>query len=156
MKVYLKNGCWLKKAPRDSENSQAFTVDELVYPTLVDAKKFCRTIITDGESLVHLRNQLTFLLADLFGERHSSHFDIPFEKAVVFWAWIFLPADQGPQSEIISHDIVYIKRDLTDKEIKKVQSTIRQLNLNVFARRVSEQKSLCHGIVPARIAEEII
>lgn len=151
MLVYLKNGCWLKRCPRAEDSFHMFSVDESIFPTLQDAKKFCRTVVTSGDSLVHMRNQLTFLLTDLYGEGHSSHFDIPFEKATIFWAWIFLPCSEGEsEGGIMSHDLVYIKRDLTEKEIKKVQSTLRQLNMNVFARKVPDAKSVCEAVVPAR------
>ena len=150
MLIHLKNGSWLKNPPR-SDDFQTFDVDESLYPTLTEARKFCRFVITDGETLVHLRNQLTFLLADLYGERHSSNFDTPFEQSVVFWAWIFLPSDEtGPHGGIISHDVVYIKKNLSDKEIKKVQTTMRQLNMHVFARNVLDPKLTCRGLVPVR------
>ena len=146
----------MKNQPRGNDEFHAFTVDDVIYPTLQDARKFCKSVITDGESLVHLRNQLTFLLADLYGERHSSHFDSPFERSTVFWAWIFFPSfpqssgQPSVDSHIVSHDLVYIKRDLSDKEIKKVQSTMRQLNLAVFARRVHEPKSICTSVLLTR------
>jgi len=112
--------------------------------TFQEAKKFLQSVVVSAKSLVTLRNQIMFLIEDLWGSDPAVGQP---GAGTIFYVWAYLPCKQGPpdadKEPIFPHSLVYVRRSLTAKDIRRVQSHMRQLAYRVHARAPTDPVPAC-------------
>jgi hypothetical protein len=135
MRFYHGDLGW-RRRPKDHGELAIELDDASVSPA--DAKKYLQTVITGARGLITLRNQIMFLVEELWG---SDPTDTPVKDGLFFYAWAILPCTGPPPSDddpIFAHDVIFVRKQLSPRDIRKVQSHMRQLDFRVWPRKVTD------------------
>jgi hypothetical protein len=123
--------------------------------TITKIKNFVKHIITDIKELNFLKNDIGFLMSELYGENHSTDSDINVYTGKIFYVWVYLPFRKKSssllpkeiQNEIFSFDIFYVRRNLTPINCKYILDVLRRdIDAHVYVRSVDED-----SVVPFNI-----
>lgn len=137
MRFYHSGQSW-RKRPTHVADAAVEIDDGLVSDA--DARKFLQTVVAGPGPLVKLRNQISFLVDDLWERDPIGESETKAEEGYSFYVWVLLPcpASMVPPGDqpIVAHDVIYVRRALSPREIRKVQSHMRQLDFRVWPRRL--------------------
>lgn len=101
--------------------------------------KFIREIITDQSELTSILNDIRFLFLEKFTDSERYLSDTKIENSTIFYVYVALPIKSKKRStysvDIFPYDIMYIRKDLNDKEIFLIQETLKRTNTIVHARK---------------------
>ena len=115
---------------------------ELVDAGGLDARKFLQNVVTETKDLISARREISRIAEELFGEAYLEDHTAAVGDGTVFFIWILLPcpggSPDGDNEPIFSHDILYIRRTLAPRDVRRVQTRMKQLNFRVFTRLAKE------------------
>jgi hypothetical protein len=144
-RIYYKvNGKITTRKPKKLANI-AFQVENV---DGAKVKNFLKHIITDINEINFLRNDVGFLLNDLYGNEHSVDSNVPVDDGRIFYAWVYLPYVSGGnknglpldvRKNVFSFDLSYVKRRMTNAECDHVVDVLkREVDVFVYVRRPFE------------------
>lgn len=116
-----------------------------------EVKNFLKYVVTEVKELNLLKNDIFFLLSDLYGPDHSLN-TLSLEKGHVFYVWCFLPypyeADIPEMAQsVLAHDLIYIRKNLSSSQVKKVKEILKKdTDVEIHSRRFGEKVKLGYSI----------
>lgn len=126
MKVSIKN---------NKNNCElTLTCDPNVKKIVVN--KFLKTIIFEIKEINLVKNDIGFLIQELYPMINSLNIELPFKDGIIFYIWVSL------KRQIFSFDVMYLRKNLNEREIKKVIDKIKLTNVTLYYRRVNEKPVL--------------
>ena len=153
MLVSYVDGNWKKNARGDAEICLEVSDPDLPFR---DAKKFLQCVVADPKDLISLRNQIMFFADELWGQPPSQT-DLPSDAGTAFYAWTLLPCPEEPPQEderpIFAHNVTYVPRRLTARDIRLVQKHMKHLDYRVWPKRVEDPSPLCTAFRWARLKD---
>lgn len=130
----------MKVSIKGSKNDHelTFDCDPNVKKTMVH--KFLKTVIFDIKEINLAKNDISFLIQELYPMINSLNIELPFEDGIIFYIWVSL------KRQIFSFDLYYLRKNLNDREIKKIIDKIKFTNVTLYYRKVNEKPVLPFGL----------
>lgn len=125
---------------KDIDFEMTMTCDPNVKKVLVN--KFFKTIIFDIKEINLVKNDIGFLLKDIYPMLNSLNIELDFAKGRIFYCWVCL------KTQIFAFDLMYLRKDLKESEIKNILNTIK-LN-SLYCRKVYEKPVLPFNLTPIK------
>ena len=128
------------RKPRANSDYIAYTVNESSVSS-AKVKNFLKYIITDVKELNFLKNDVGFLLNELYGEDHSTDRSVPVEDGRIFFTWVYLPyfSNSGTntlprdiRTNIIPFDLAFIRKKITNVECERLIMHRLKTEVNVL------------------------
>ena len=135
------------RKPRAREAHIQFRVEPTPGMTLTKVKQFVKYVVTDVKELNFLKNDMGFLLAEIYGKDHSVDLSIDVSEGTIFYIWAYLPFkdpdSQMPpndiQKQVFPFDVFYIRERLSEADCKSIQTILkRDIETQVHVRSVGE------------------
>jgi hypothetical protein len=138
MLYYHTGGTWKRRAPK---SFTGLTV-ELVDARGLDARKFLGNVVTETKDLIRVRREISRVAEELFGEAYLEDRSAAVGDGTVFFIWVLLScpggSPDGDSDPIFPHDIMYIRKALTPRDVRRIQTRMKQLDFRVFTRLAKE------------------
>lgn len=124
--------------------------------SLSKAKNFVKHIVTDIKELNFLKNDMGFLMSEIYGPDHSTDVNVDVYEGKLFYIWVYLPfrkhagrntLSKDLQKEIFPFDIFYIRRDLSTADCKNIINLLRRdIDAFVYVRQIDETPILPYDV----------
>lgn len=153
--IFYKKGKKIAtRRPKDDAIAFRVTVKNVKTRTLTqNIKTFLKYVVTEVKDLNLLKNDVCFLMNDLYGKDHSVDTSVPLEKGYIFYVWCYLPyryeteAPQELAGSIVAHDLVYIRQNLTSTQVKTIKEILKKdVDVEIHSRRLHEKVELPYKI----------
>jgi hypothetical protein len=116
---------------------------------LLSVKNFLRYVITETKELNLLKNDVLFLVNELYGLDHSIDENVALEKGHVIYVYCHLPYKYTSEvpadlcETIFPHDLMYIRRNLTATEVRTIKDILKKdVDIQVYCRRPFEKVAM--------------
>jgi hypothetical protein len=145
--LYRVDGMVTTRKPKDLATCDCFEYEGKMSPGI---RQFAKEIVTDAHELNLLKNDICFLMEELFGDRDKdldAH-RVNFDQVVTFYVWVCLPYPQASasihpmQSSVFAFDLYHCLWPLSRRDINEVQNILRQ-DVQAFVHHRG------HGEVPS-------
>ena len=104
------------------------------FKTAAKCKSFLRELVVDNYSeLNKIRNDVGFLMSELYGADHSSNFNVQFTKGWIFYIWVCM------EDKVFPFDIFYMRRDLPEDHLDFIAKTMDSVQARLLHRRPFEK-----------------
>lgn len=134
------------RKPKDAGSFEAFITDEKVSQSL---RSFAKQIITDAHELNLLKNDLCFLIDDIYGDidkdLHAS--TVRLTDVVTFYVWVCLPyagksvTMKEVQTSVFPFDLYHHPHPMSLSQIQEIRTILEQdIGAYVHTRK--------HGVIP--------
>jgi len=142
------------RRPRSKNNNCVqFDLDSTDRSVIARAKQFLKYVAVDVKELNFIRNQIGFLLTDIYGDDHSDNLDTDVYDGRMFYVWTFLPWENAQAGEsrlphsirhdIFPFDVTFVKRPLSNLDCKTIVNILkRDLDVSVHVRRIHQSPQL--------------
>lgn len=116
--------------------------------SLVKAKNFVKHVVTTVKDINFLKNDMGFLMSEIYGADHSTDASIDVYTGKVFYIWVYLPFKKQtgrntlPKEicNIFPFDIFYMRQNLSALDCKNIVDLLRRdLDAFVYVRDLDEQ-----------------
>lgn len=144
----------LKKPKKDVDYIKFF-VDVGSTPAS-SVRAFLKYVVTDSNTLNMLKNNICFIMEDLYGRNHSVDPSIHLDEGVIFYVFVYLPmrissrkndknANQNIENtdnscgKVFSYDLIFVRRPLSSSEIKYIENIFKsEIDMKIYHRRLYE------------------
>lgn len=125
-----------------SNSIEKFSLNLTCDPTIKKAtvNAFLKNILCDIREINLVKNDIGFLLQELFPMQNSFNLSLPFNQGTIFYCWVCL------KKQIFTFDLIYIRMNLSDKDIKKIIDKIKLTKTTIYSRRLNEKIELPFNI----------
>jgi len=117
--------------------------------TLAKVKNFVKHIVTDVKELNFLKNDIGFLMSEIYGPDHSTDTNVNVYNGRVFYIWVHLPymktagsrltLPKNIQKDVFPYDLFYIRQDISDADCKNILNLLRRdIDAFVYVRDLQE------------------
>jgi hypothetical protein len=142
-----------KPRRKDTLNYIAFKVQNNNNSSISTIKQFLKHILISVKEINFLRNDVGFLLTDMYRNDHSVDITTPIDDGCIFYVWVYLPFEnpnslpQDIKSTIFAFDLAYVKRKMTTAECDHVINVLKkEVNVHIYARQLFEKVVLPFSI----------
>ena len=127
--LYKVNGKVTVRRPGAKESYVQYVVEQTSGTTLTKMKQFVKYIINDIKELNFLKNDMGFLMSEIYGKEHSTDTNIDVNHGKIFYFWVYLPLDDvknsnstssSVQRDVFPFDIFYIRQKLSEVDCKSI------------------------------------
>lgn len=138
------------RKPPDSESYVKFACKDRSSA----AKAFIKGIITDVKELNFVRNDVGFLMDDLF-EDASYRYPVRegLHKCTIFYVWTYLPYSKShntevvpPSRDIVAFDLCYVAKKLDAAKLEMIQRFLREHSIHVYARNLHDHPGMPYQV----------
>ena len=150
------------RKPKNVEDYTIFTSTSR--DSLQPMKNFLKYVITDVRELNLLKNDLCFLINEIFerlGKDHATDISVDVESGVIFYVWVHLPykwntlqfpTPDSIREEIFPFDLFYVRQKMSNMEIKQIQDILKQqVDVTIHSRRPGEMAVSPFSTLKARL-----
>jgi hypothetical protein len=132
--VYLKSNSSVsfKKPLRKRDEKLILQTDATVKKTTV--VNFVKSIVITLKEINSLKNDIGFILRELYPMYNSLNIELPFKFGTIFYCWVVV------ENELFTYDLFYIRKNLTEKEINYVKDKIKITKNIIFVRKPYSEK----------------
>lgn len=148
------------RKPRAKDEHISFTVDvdesSKDAASLAKVKNFVKHIVTDVKELNFLKNDMGFLMSEIYGPDHSIDANVDPYSGKMFYIWVHLPFKthhgrntfpRHLQKDIFPFDIFYMRQDLSTVDCKNILNLLRRdIDAFVYVRQLDEEPILPYNV----------
>lgn len=150
LRVYKKDTCISTRKPK-TEKIKDFIVfnvenkNDEKKKLSIQEKEFLKNIVTDKKELNFIRNDICFLINELYKRDHSVS-NVTIEKGVMFFIWVFFPFEwsdhekipENIKTDVFFFDLFFLRREITKEQVKSIVETISKTKITIFTRKINE------------------
>ena len=153
--LYKKDNKITTRKPKKVQEFIPFSVPSK--SSLNSVKTFLKYVITDIKELNLVKNDVCFLINEIFGrleKDHTTNTEVMINDGIIFYVWVYLPYEynlnqfETPHSvreDIFPFDLYYVRQNMSHTGIKQIQDILRnEVNIHVRTRRPGENIMIPH------------
>lgn len=140
-----------QRKPQQSESYIKFSCPSNI--SFNEFKTCIKGLITDNQEMNFARNDVWFILEDLFKKQPRDMYHLPkpskMYDCTILYVWAYLPfpkvynIEHEPETKtIIPFDVAYISKKLTDATLQTIQGYLAEIDVHVYTRQLYEKPSL--------------
>ena len=113
-------------------------------------KNFIKYIVVDIKELNLLKNDICFLMNELYHENDFVNHIVPLKTGVIFYVWVYI----APSTEVFPFDLFFIRKSLSNEDVSKIKTIMKnEMNVEIHTRSPDDVKKISPKVNIIRIEE---